>query len=449
MRGGCLLSGFLLAALAGPLAAQVNADGAPNDLRVVYRAALDNNHHYQAALDEYRATAEAKPQALARLLPRLSLEGQYNRIRRSIDGNFYGVQDVEREDIYNRYAYGASLLQPIYRRELLLGLDRAELEVSRARLRLTAARHNLMVRSAEAYFGMLSAQDDLTLIRAEKAAIERQYEQTQGRFDSGLIAETDLQAVEAQRDSVLAEEIAAENTVEIAQTRLELLTGRSIERIASLPEDANLPPMENENLQSWLAKADQHNLDLLAATVGLRLAELDTTIARSARLPTLDLVGSHLYFDADDGVTGEREDEESRIGLMLTIPLYEGGMVSSRVRQAQARAESQAHTTDGARSNARLATRTAFLNARSAHSRANALVRAVDSARSAEASAQVAFEVGSRTAADYLGAVRARFSAERDLSRARYNYLLGLLRLREAAGVVTVTDLENLNRTLQ
>lgn len=449
MRGGCLLSGFLLAALAGPLAAQVNADGAPNDLRVVYRAALDNNHHYQAALDEYRATAEAKPQALARLLPRLSLEGQYNRIRRSIDGNFYGVQDVERDDIYNRYAYGASLLQPIYRRELLLGLDRAELEVSRARLRLTAARHNLMVRSAEAYFGMLSAQDDLTLIRAEKAAIERQYEQTQGRFDSGLIAETDLQAVEAQRDSVLAEEIAAENTVEIAQTRLELLTGRSIERIASLPEDANLPPMENENLQSWLAKADQHNLDLLAATVGLRLAELDTTIARSARLPTLDLVGSHLYFDADDGVTGEREDEESRIGLMLTIPLYEGGMVSSRVRQAQARAESQAHTTDGARSNARLATRTAFLNARSAHSRANALVRAVDSARSAEASAQVAFEVGSRTAADYLGAVRARFSAERDLSRARYNYLLGLLRLREAAGVVTVTDLENLNRTLQ
>lgn len=449
MRGGCLLSGFLLAALAGPLAAQINADGAPNDLRVVYRAALDNNHRYQAALDEYRATAEAKPQALARLLPRLSLEGQYNRIRRSIDGNFYGVQDVERDDIYNRYAYGASLLQPIYRRELLLGLDRAELEVSRARLRLTAARHDLMVRSAEAYFGMLSAQDDLTLIRAEKAAIERQYEQTQGRFDSGLIAETDLQAVEAQRDSVLAEEIAAENTVEIAQTRLELLTGRSIERIAALPEDANLPPMENENLQSWLARADQHNLDLLAATVGLRLAELDTTIARSARLPTLDLVGSHLYFDADDGVTGEREDEDSRIGLMLTIPLYEGGMISSRVRQAQARAESQAHTTDGARSNARLATRTAFLKARSAHSRANALVRAVDSARSAEASAQVAFEVGSRTAADYLGAVRARFSAERDLSRARYNYLLGLLRLREAAGVVTVTDLENLNRTLQ
>jgi len=438
----------------GSVAAAVDATSAKSGsqaetLLAYYRSALDQNSNYRAALEDYRASAEAEPQALARLLPKLGLEGAYNRIRQKIDGEFFGVSDVDETDYFNKYAYGVSLKQPIYKRSALLGLDRAELAVGRARLQLTAERHDLMLRTAEAYFGVLAARYELNFIQAEMEAITRQVEQTQGRFESGIVAETDLLAVKAQLDSVKASEIEAENALEIARTRLEFTSGRPPARIRTLDSDIQLPPLTPDRVEPWLERAQRHNTELLAETVGLNLAELDTEIARAQRWPTVQLTGSHAYFDADGGFEGAREDTDSRIGISVSLPLYEGGMVRSQVTEAQARHRAASHQRDSAQTRARLATRTAFLNTRAARARADALVQAVDSALAAEASAQTAFEVGSRTAADYLAAVRERFRAQRDLASARYDYLLGLLRLRKAAGVLRIADLEDMNRVLQ
>ncbi|WP_420426385.1 TolC family outer membrane protein [Algiphilus sp.] len=426
-----------------------NAGASEDSLLHYYQAALNQNANYRAALEDYRAAAEAEPQALARLLPKIGLEGAYNRIRQEIDGEFFGITDVDETDYFDKFAYGVSLRQPIYQRSALLGLDRAELAVGQARLRLTAERHDLMLRTAEAYFGVLAAGYELSFIRAEKEAIARQVEQTESRFDSGLVAETDLLAVKAQLDSVKASEIDAENALDIARTRLEFISGQRPDRIRTLNGDAELPALDPNQVEPWLERAQRHNTDLLAETVGLNLAEVDTDIARAQRWPTLQLTGSHAFFDADGGFEGAREDTDSRIGLSLRMPLYEGGMVRSQVTEAQARQRAAAHQRDSAETQARLATRTAFLNTRAALARADALVQAVDSAQAAEASAQIAFEVGSRTAADYLAAVRERFRAQRDLARARYDYLLGLLRLRKAAGVLRMADLEAMNRVLQ
>lgn len=447
----CALSAGLLLAVPCDAFAQPasQAGPLPNDLTSVYRRALSHDSRYQAALEDFRAAAEAEPQALARLLPELEATGAYNRVRRSIDGEFFGIADIDETDIFDRWAYGATLRQPIFRFEALLRLDRAELEVGRARLRLTGARHELMLEAAEAYFALLSAQDERRLVRAERSAVQRQSQQVEGSYEAGLVAESDLMAVKAQLDRIRAREIAADNRIEITRSRLESLVGSEVGHLARFRDAPRMPDMEHEQLETWLEKAERHNIPLLAETVGLRLAELDTRIARSGHYPTLDLVGSHAFFDADGGFEGAREDQDSRIGVVLSIPLFEGGATASRTRQAQALARSQAHSTEGARSQARLATREAFLNARSARSRAEALERAVESARSAEESTRVAFDTGSRTAADYLIAVRERFRAERDLSQARYDYILDLLRLRRAAGVMTVTDLTKLNRSLQ
>lgn len=447
----CLLSASLLLALSSGAVAQQARQPAPlpDDLSSVYRSALTHDSNYQAALEQFRAASEDEPQALARLLPTLEATGAYNRVRQSIDGEFFGVTDVDETEVFDRWAYGATLRQPIFRYEALLGLDRAELTVGRARLRLTGARHELMLDTAEAYFALLSAQDDRRLVHAERSAIQRQNQQVQGSYDAGLVAESDLMAVKAQLDRIRAREIAAENRIEIARSRLESLVGSEVGSLARFRDEPRLPEMEHEQLERWLEKAEQHNIALLAETVGLRVAELETRIARSEHYPTLDLVGSHAYFDADGGFEGAREDRDSRIGVVLSVPIFEGGATVSRVRQAQARTRAQMHSAEGARTQARLKTREAYLNARAARSRAEALERAVESTRSAEESTRVAFDTGSRTAADYLVAVRERFRAERDLSQARYDYILDLLRLRRAAGVMTVTDLTTLNRSLQ
>lgn len=441
---------LLLATATGAVAQQDRpAMPPPDDLSSVYRSALSLNSDYQAALEDFRAAAESEPQALARLLPELEASGSYNRVRQTIDGDFFGFPDVDETDVFDRWAYGATLRQPLFRFGALLGLDRAELEVGRARLQLTGARHDLMLSTAEAYFSLLSAQDERRLVRAERAAIQRQSGQAQGSFDAGLLPESDLKSVQAQLDRVRAQEIAAENRIEIARSRLESLIGTRAGPLARFPKAPRMPAMEHERLAPWLEKAEQHNIDLLSETVALRLARLDTRIARSAHYPTLDLVGSHAFFDADGGFEGAREDRDSRIGVVLSVPLFEGGATVSRTRQARAQARSQAHTADSARARARLETREAFLNAQAARARAEALERAVQSARSAERSTRAAFDTGSRTAADYLVAVRERFRAERDLSQARYDYILDLLRLRRAAGVMTVADLEDLNKSLR
>lgn len=445
-----LSAGLLLAVSNGAIAQpDGQAKALPNDLSTVYRHALNHDSRYQAALETFRAAAEAEPQALARLLPELSATGAYNRVRQTIDGEFFGIADIDETDVFDRWAYGATLRQPLFHYEALLGLDRAELTVGRARLKLAGARHELMLEAAEAYFALLSAQDDRRLVHAERSAVQRQNQQVEGSYDAGLVAESDLMAVRAQLDRIRAREIAADNRIEIARSRLESLVGSQVGHLARFRDTSRMPEMAFDELQTWLEKAERHNIPLLAATVGLRLAELETRIARSDHYPTLDLVGSHAFFDADGGFEGAREDRDSRIGVVLSIPIFEGGATASRTRQARARERAQAHSRQGARAEARLATREAFLNARSARSRAEALERAVASARSAEESTRVAFDTGSRTAAEYLIAVRERFRAERDLSQARYDYILDLLRLRRAAGVMTVTDLTKLNRSLQ
>jgi outer membrane protein len=445
---GCLLA---LCAFSGAAQTPEFTRADPNraDLVGVYLRALDHNPRYQAALADYRAILELKPQATGRLLPRLGLQAEYKVVRQAVEGDFFGFTDIDRSETFDRLAFSVALSQTVFRRDAFLGLERAEVEIGRARLLLTDARHQLMVGAAEAYFGLLAAIDNARFATAQQEAVVRQLDQTIGRFESGIVSEADLKAVQAQVDITAADEIAARNQIEIARTRLELITGTLYENIARLPDEARLPMLDPEALEPWLERAQQHNIALLAQMVGARIAELDIDIARSQHLPTLDIIGSHVYFDADGGISGARKDEDSRIGLVVNMPIFSGGITESRVRQARARGDREMLMIENERAQARFDTRSAYLDAQTAKARVDALSQAVVSARAAEDSAQVSFDVGSRTAADYLSTVRERYRAERDLSLARYNYLLSMLKLRKAAGVLTVADIDLVNLRLQ
>ncbi|MEC9359750.1 MAG: TolC family outer membrane protein [Pseudomonadota bacterium] len=442
MRRTCMLGALLVCGVS-------NAQSQRADLVAVYVNAIENNAAYRSAVLQYNAALEARPAARGKLLPQLGVQAEYDWIRQEVDGTYYGFEDVSRGDTFERYAYGAAFSQTVYRLDQFIDLKKADSQIGQARLALADAKDELQIGVAKAYFALLSAQETLTSVRAEKEAVARQLDQMQGRFDSGLVADADLKAAQSRQDLVLADEISAENEVEIARTQIELVSGRLFTDLEGLPADVPLPPLDYEQIEDWIDRAMQHNLPLLEQTVVAHIAGLEYDKARALRMPQVDVVGSYAFFDQNGGISGAREDLDERIGVAVTLPLYSGGQIATGIRYADKLQKSEQALLDQARAQALQDTRSGFLNARSALARSRALDHAVQSAIAAEEAAQVGFDVGTRTQAELLNAVRERYAAQRDFALARYAYVLATLELKRAAGKLTAGDLDEINSMLR
>lgn len=429
------------------------------DLITVYKQAQAHSPDHRAALAEYRAAQEAGPQARGQLLPKLNASGGYSRVRQEVEGTILGLQDVEEDAYFDSSYYGVSLTQPLFDRKAFVGLEQADIKLKRSRLQLAHARNELRVKTATAYFGLLAAMDNLELARAEKKAISRQLDQTSDRFESGLTSNADVKAARAQYDRAKADVIAARNKVAVSQTKLEALTGERYEDVRALPEDAQLPPPQPNRMDPWVTQAVNNNIRLLTQTATAKLSELRIDKRRGQRWPELNLVGSYAYSDQDggffnqgsgaSGAGGTTENTDARIGVRLTVPLYSGGLVSSRIREATERYNRAKAQQDQRRAEAIQNTRSAYLNVKKALAEINALEQAVKSAKSAEQSTRVGYDVGTSTSTEVLKAVRDRFRAKRDLAATRYDYLINSLKLKRAAGSLSNLDLKEINKRLR
>lgn len=422
----------------------------------VYRSALAENADYQAALAHYRATIEAKPQARSRLLPTLSASAGYSEVYQSVEGEVLDTTEIDRDDDFQRQNYGVTLSQPLYHRDAFIGLEQADIQLQRARLTLIEARNQLAMAASRAYFEFLDARNGLIFVRAEKRAIQRQLEQVRNQVNAGLISDAELKAAQAQYDLATADEISAENRIEISRTRLEGLTGRSYKAVRMLPPEAALPPLSPGSADPWIDAATQYNTKLRRQRATAQLAKLETDRARARRWPRLDLVGSYSYsdqnggfYDSEGGIGGANDNEDARIGVRLTLPLFQGGLTSSRVREANASHEQQMALQTQQRIDTLGDTRAAFLNIRKDKARVTALDRAITSASAAAHAAQVGFNVGTSTSADVLSAVRDEYRARRDYALARSQYLLDLLELNRHAGQLDEKALAVIDRKLQ
>ncbi|MDT0497587.1 TolC family outer membrane protein [Algiphilus sp. W345] len=442
MRRTCVLGALLLCGVS-------NAQSQAADLVTVYVNAIENNAAYRSAVMQYNAALEARPAARGKLLPQLGVQADYDWIRQEVDGTYYGFPAINSSDNFERYLYGAALSQTIFRMDQFIDLKKADSQIGQARLALATAKDELQVGVAKAYFALLGAQETLISVRAEKEAVGRQLDQMQGRFDSGMVADADLKAAQSRQDLVLAQEISAENEVEIARTQIELVSGRLFADVETLPADVPLPALEYDRVENWIDRAMQHNLPLLEQTLVAHIAGLEYDKARSKRLPQIDLLGTYAFFDQDGSISGAREDLDERIGVSVTLPIYSGGQISTGIRYADKLWKSEQALLENARAQALQSTRSGFLNARSALARSHALENAVQSAIAAEEAAQVGFDVGTRTQAELLNAVRERYAAQRDFALARYAYLLSTLELKQAAGKLTAADLDEINSMLR
>ncbi|SEK44976.1 TolC family outer membrane protein [Ectothiorhodospira marina] len=421
------------------------------DLLEVYRTAQERDAELRTAEAEFRAALEARPQARSALLPQI--EGTLG----------YAYTDSDQEGRpsfdYQTRTFELSLNQTLYDHTNYVALRQADLGVAQATAVRDAARQELILRVAEAYFGVLSAKDNLSFAEAEKEAIGRQLEQADQRFEVGLIAITDVKEAQAQFDLAVAEEIAAQNRLDQAQEDLAVITGQFYENLPELSDRMPLVLPDPADKSQWVETAREANLNLVAQRLSTEVAAQDIKRQRSGHYPTLGLSASYndqAFNDLPDfggqtsGATSQQflDRQDAQVGVQLRVPIYTGGRVSSLTREARENFDAAREQQELAERQTVQQTRSAFLSVNAGISRVRALEQALESTRASFEAAEAGFEVGTRTAVDVLLELRQVFRAERDFAEARYDYLLNTLRLKQAAGTLSQEDLISVNTWL-
>ena len=420
----------------------------PADLIDVFRLAQTSDPGYGAARANWAATQERIPQARAGLLPDVSLTAstEYtDRRTRFRDGS------VPRTHV-DFTSTGITLLvtQPLYRRETTIAYEQAFTQVEQADATLAQAAQDLILRVAQAYFDVLLAQDTVAFAEANRTAIAQQLEQAKRNFEVGVATITDTHEAQARFDLTTAQEIAARNELELRKRALEQVIGRAAPPLAPLGPQFALKTPDPARMEPWVELALRSNLQVRIFQSNVVLATQDIARNRAAHLPTLDARASASENGSGASSVGgfSSDVRAATIGLHLTVPIYQGGAVNSRVREAIAQQERARQDLEAARRTAEFNARQAFLGITSGGAQVRALESGVVSTESQLSSTRLGQEVGVRTQVDVLNAQQLLFSARRDLAQAKYSYILSLLRLEAAIGELTEDDLVAVNQWL-
>jgi outer membrane protein len=418
------------------------------------KEALERAEKYDAtlrsALADYMAAEELYPQSRANLLP-------------DINANAFTARsgiEIERPDevqsiYYDTDGYNISLNQVLFNKAFWDAMEQSEALVAQAAASYEAAKQDLIIRVAQAYYNVLGAQDNVAFTEAEKEAIGRQLEQSRERFNVGLIAITDVRESQASYDNAVANEIVARNTLRNNIEALRVIIGDPIGDLAPLQEQFPLLLPEPADIDQWQQMALEGNLNLKASRFGLTAAKENYEGSRAGHYPTVNLSGSHDFDSSDNSIFGaisgtpdSRDTTTNDLRVTLSLPIYQGGGVTSRARQANAEVWSAQALVDQAIRTTVQQVRDAYLGVVSSVSSVQAFYQALVSAKTSVEATEAGFEAGTRTSVDVLLVQGRQFEAERNYARSRYDYLLDLLELQRAAGSLTREDLWKINEWL-
>lgn len=440
-------SSYVVAILAAGVLAGIAPAAAGADLTQVYAMAVDSDPEFRRVAAAYRAVLEQRPQALSQLLPSVRLSANSTSNEQDISSGFI-IGSAGRDLEFNSHGYSLDLAQPLFRRDRFIRFRQAGSRIQQAAAELMQAEQDLISRVAVRYFTVLGAMDSLEFAQAEKLSLGRQLEQARQRFEVGLIAITDVQEAQAGYDRAVAQEIAAENSVDNAREALREITGLYLESLTPLGSRMPLVEPEPNNVETWTETAAEQNVGVAAAIHAVDVAREEIKVQWAGHLPTLDLVARRGY-DSSGGRFGGNQIHATGVGVELNVPLYQGGFVSSRTREAQQRLDERLEGLELARRAAYRETREAFRGVISGISQVQALNQALISAETALQATTAGFEVGTRTAVDVVAAERSTSQARRDHARAKYDYIANTLLLKRAAGTLSDQDLVLVNTWLE
>jgi outer membrane protein len=411
------------------------------DLMETYEQALSYDSGIASARAQFEAQQAATDVSKSALLPQIAAfaEGSHTD---------FESKNGQSDDSYRTLNYGVQLTQPVFRADNWFEFDASQFQTEAAEAQYNLAQQQLMLDVSTAYFDVLRAQDTVTTAQATEAAIQRQYEQAQERFDVGLIAITEVYEARASYDDAKSQRIAAENQLNVAKEQLARLTGEYPADLENLRQNFPLGRPEPMNPNAWEATALEQNWSIQAALSELNANEANLKVAKSGHLPTLDLEASYGETDYDGRLTSQVEGTQAVVGLSLNVPLYMGGGTQAGVRQQRSLVTAAEEDLNTARRDVQVNTRSLFLTVNNNIETANAFEQTIVSRRSALDATRAGYDVGTRNIVEVLDAERAYYVALRDYANARYDYVVNTLQLKQAAGTLSPQDLLELNNWL-
>ena len=410
----------------------------------LYTLARGFDAAYQSALAQYDANIARSDQALANLLPSASLSAGASR------SNLVNNNPVVDRTFGTQNATLAAS-QPLYRPVNVVNYEQGRKLLESSQAQLVAAEQDLIVRVGQAYFDVLGAQDTLVFVQAQKSAISEQLAAAKRNFEVGTSTITDTREAQARFDLVTAQEIAAENDLRVKRIALDQLVGKTGVSPNPVVAPLALPTPEPANAEAWVTNSVNTHPTIRQARTNLEVAELEVKKAEAGHKPTVDLQASYTVTNnfngsTTSGATGPNfQTRLGSVGLVFNMPLFAGFAVQNRVRETLSLAEKARDDLDNATRTVAQSTRTAFFGVMSGMSSVKALEAAEASSQSALEANRLGYQVGVRINIDVLNSQSQLFQTKRDLAAARYNVLMGNLRLRQAGGVLGLDDLTRIN----
>lgn len=414
------------------------------NLQTVYETAKAYDAVYLSALKQFEASQAKADQALAGLLPTAGIYGEADWNNRD------STAGPVLSGSYNNQIARVGANQPLYRPANRIAYEQAQKSLLAAQAQLDAAQQDLIVRTAQAYFDVLASTDNLTFVRAQKMAVAEQLAAAKRNFEVGTATITDTREAEARHDLVVAQEIAAENDLRVKKLALDQLVGQSGVTPWPLAAKVPLPQLDAGEMNNWVSRAENEHPLVRQALVGLDIAQLETRKAQAGHKPTLDAVAQYQTSRAPsiNTTTTYYRTSIGTVGLQLNVPLFAGFAVQNRVKETLALEDKARSDLDAARRGTVQATRAAFLGVVSGQGQVKALEAAETSSQSALDANKLGYQVGVRINIDVLNAQSQLYQTKASLAKARYDVLVGGLKLRQASGVLQASDVEPVNRLL-
>jgi outer membrane protein len=415
-----------------------------NDLLQIYREALANDATYAAARYQQQAAQERVPQARSSLLPNLGATGR-------TDLNRYDSTEPDITNSYNVYGGGLNLTVPVYRPQNWEALEQAKISVMTADLTLQQSTQDLALRVSTAYFNVLAARDQLIALEAAKKATLEQLQQAKREFEVGTKTIIDTNEAQARYDQIVAQEQVALGTLLVRRSELQTIIGRDLGTLAPLRDRPNLMLPQPADLAQWVRSAEDTSYAVQIARGNYEIATREVQRQRDGHKPTLDLVGGYNVSKFNGTQSNEFINPRintGTVGLQLNVPIYQGGLVQSRVREALSLQDRSNAELESARRSSANAARDAYTGVNFGLAQVRALESAEVSARTQLDSTQLGYQVGVRILLDVLNATTQLVQTQRDLKRARYDFLLAALRLKASSGALTEDDIAGINALL-